>query len=165
MSLRSLIQSSINVNNIYRHKGESQRGIKQLWRWFWTRCASDEYLASTSCVVKWPFKLKWLKMVDSGEELTQWLTKMITRIAAKTKCISHTWKHAISNVPESQESVPVTYFQPPRGAQSPKLALITAESPCRRSRTADISLGALTGTGWTISVTAAQLLIQHGDYW
>lgn len=158
MSLGSLIQSSTNIDNIYRHIRQSQRSIKQLLRRIWT-LATSEYLGFLRGEKKKTFQTK---MLHSCEGLRQWTAKMT--IAAKTKCISHTWKHAVSNVPESQESVPVTYFQPPRGTQTPKLALITAESPCRSSRTADISLGALTGTGWTISVTAAQLLIQHGDY-
>lgn len=79
-------------------------------------------------------------------------------MAAKRKPVSYTQKHAIFNVPESEKSVPVTYFYEPRGTQTPNLALITTESPCRRSRAADIRLGTLTVTGWTISDTAARLL-------
>lgn len=44
-------------------------------------------------------------------------------------------------MPEWQKSVPVTYFCSPRGARAPNPALITAQSPCRRSRAAQIRLG------------------------
>lgn len=69
-----------------------------------------------------------------------------------------TWTKTVLSVSGFQKSVPVTYFNSPRGFQSPNPALITAESPCRRSKQSRYQTGT-TYRNWldyfSHSITAA----------
>lgn len=90
MSLGSLIQSSININNIYRHKGEPQRGIKQFLKVALDTMSENSIYGPTSCEAEWPsFKLKWIKMVG----WMSWIQNDYKNSCKKHVCITNMKTH------------------------------------------------------------------------